>query len=1646
MKRFYLIYLLIVFSLAFCTGSAANAQVYGNEWLVKTQEYYQIKVSVNGIYRITYTDLLNAGASPASIDPRKFQIFLNGKEEALYIPGEDDGVFAPGEYIEFFGRKHDGKLDAELYINPSSQPHTYHSLYSDTSVYFLTWSAGTWGKRFTDFFSANYSIPSESWFWHQSINYFPEVYYKGKHLTAEAASLSEYTRGEGWLGAQFGIGTSQTRSLNCPGFKDIGQPAEATVSVFGRSDAGSGSPAGNHHLTIEISPDNSTFYLKKDTIYKGYNEVRNSFNVPASEIGNTLYFKFSSVNNIGAATDFNSVSFIRLKYPRNFDLYNTDSFLFRFTGLNAVPNSYVQFANYGSSAPVLYDLTNGLRIKGTLNASNLQIIIPNAGIEKELFLIDSAKYRAAVPKKVKFNWVDPTTGSDFLIVTHQNLLPGALQYAAYRNGSGYNVLLTTSEDLYNQFFYGQRHPLAVRRFCRFMLEKGTSKPKYLLLLGKGQQTNRVRDPLNFSKDLVPSIGFPPSDAMFTSGLDSTSWEPAIATGRVAARTTDDVINYLEKLISYESMPDSLWRKDILHLGGGRLAIENQLFANSLKAFAAHAVKPYFGANVISYYKNVNEPVTDNLKETILGHIRSGISLLSYFGHGGNLITEINFGQPNEMQNEGRYTTFLLNGCSVGNPNGETSMGEKFMFEKRKAAIAWLANSDLGYDTYLRAFTTEFYKQAFHDQYGKSMAEALKQTVKNFQLPGDSLNQIHCRQYYFQGDPALRFYSPPLPDYQVSKADIFISPDNISALSDSFAVNVIVRNPGKALYDSLSLRIRRTLPDNSVVNYDLKYGPVFNRDTLVYFIKSPDIATRGLNKFEITVDAGYAINESDETNNTVVYDFFMPAHTVNIIFPKNNSIVPDSAVKFIAQANNLFLKSAQYIFELDTVKNFSSPWKITSGVWNSGIMPVWKPVFKVQKGKVYYWRVRFNLPAEEGGAWQEASFTAIPGSSPGWSQSRFAQFADATLDNMTSDSILKSFDFEVTSAGVWIQTRGDDAPTAEERTIRINNSKPVFFSQEFTGFSILSLDPVTLERFSYPSKFNPLANTIDYPFDKYGYSGNFFFNTNNQEDRDSLLYYLQNIPDDYIVMGYNGRNINLENLPAELHQAFETVGCQLIKTVDPGWPYLFYGVKGSAPGTAIEATADTISTSKPPREQQIRVEKEYDGKWDKGSITSSLIGPASSWNKLYLSFKLNANDTVRNDLLGINKNGKETVLFSDIPDSLDISHLNAAQYPFIRIRSSHTDKVSRTPAQLRYWKVLYNDIPEVTFNPQILYSFYKKELQEGDTMRLKVALQNVSIYKTSFLTASYTLTRPDRSEKTAIFGTFQPLQGGDTLILSLALPTQNLEGANKLKLLVQPGDSLDTYAYNNLIEQSFTVTRDQREPLLDVVVDGKHLMNGDIIRPNPLILISSSDENNYLLLNDTSMVDIYLKRPDQPGFGKVSYQSQELQFRAASSSSSNKAVVEYRPGKLADGIYTLKVQAKDASGNYNKKSDYEISFEVVNESTVTHFYPYPNPFTTSMRFVYTLTGQQSPDQLKIQIFNIGGKIVREISQAEFGPMKIGHNVSEFAWDGTDQFGDRLANGVYFYKVLVKMNGTAVKRRTTSADKFIEKDFGKIYLMR
>ena len=247
--------------------------------------------------------------------------------------------------------------------------------------------------------------------------------------------------------------------------------------------------------------------------------------------------------------------------------------------------------------------------------------------------------------------------------------------------------------------------------------------------------------------------------------------------------------------------------------------------------------------------------------------------------------------------------------------------------------------------------------------------------------------------------------------------------------------------------------------------------------------------------------------------------------------------------------------------------------------------------------------------------------------------------------------------------------------------------------------------------------------------------------------------------------------------------------------------------------------------------------------------------------------------------------------------------------------------------------------------------------------------------------------------------------------------------------------------------------------MDVTFDGVHILNGDIVSARPKIMIKLKDESKFLALDDTSLATVFVRYPGNNGtLKRFAFGTDTLRFIPADLiNGRNEASIEFSPAFLLDSdgdFYELIVKAKDKSGNPAGNTEYKVRFQVYTRPMISNMFNYPNPFTTSTAFVFTITGSEVPQNLRIQIMTVTGKIVKDITKAELSDIHIGRNITDYKWDGTDQYGQNLANGIYLYRVITNLNGNSLDKFKTidangdkvDTDKFFNKGYGKMYLMR
>ncbi|HWZ23024.1 MAG TPA: hypothetical protein VNW06_10245, partial [Cytophagaceae bacterium] len=478
--------------------------------------------------------------------------------------------------------------------------------------------------------------------------------------------------------------------------------------------------------------------------------------------------------------------------------------------------------------------------------------------------------------------------------------------------------------------------------------------------------------------------------------------------------------------------------------------------------------------------------------------------------------------------------------------------------------------------------------------------------------------------------------------------------------------------------------------------------------------------------------------------------------------------------------------------------------------------------------------------------------------------------------------------------------------------------------------------------------------------------------------------------------------------------------------------------------------------------QLSLDSTISGKYNNGTIVSTRIGPATQWgtfyNRIYSTgqeqylFKIvgeQLNGTIDTlsinfSLAGINKEGIDTL---DLRKQID-----STKYAYIKlICMVYDSSAALTPPQLNRWQVIYHKSPEGSMDPFAagLENYTVTPKQEGANVCIPYQFDNIGdlSFDDSLKVEITAKSGNGIIVKDTIYIVHKDsLKPAQSFNFSYCLNTRGMSGNVTMRTFVNPNIQPEEYYSNNVIETYFEVIQDKTPPVIDVTFDGVHIMNGDIVSPSPLITVTLNDNSKYLLITDPNDITIFFQSPGSSAQTQILPTNKDLTVNGQSPGSSNTFSITYHPQNLPDGDYTIIVkQGKDVNGN-KAGQPFQVTFHVENASTISNFYPYPNPFSSSTRFVFTLTGQYIPDDLKIQIMTVTGKIVREITKEELGHIHIGNNKTEYAWNGTDEFGDKLANGVYLYHVVIKDKGDNFEHRNTAGDKAFKKDYGKIYILR
>jgi hypothetical protein len=745
---------------------AANSVLSAGSW-------YKFTISANGVYRLSYTDLKNAGVPVGSINPKNIRIYGNGGgmlpesndsarlddlvENPIFVYGQDDGVFNEGDYILFYG----SGPDRWNYSQSDNNYHHVRNIYSDVACYFLSCDQGE-GKR----------IQTQA-FNHASAN---AVYTSfNDYIAYDRDEINLINSGRIWYDKEtFDLTTSRNYSFTFPNL-DSHTAVTITLNAASRSiDVSSyfDLKADDKLLTsLSIAPVTTNFedyYAFDGTVSKTYASTNPTINL-------TLVYN----PMVSGATGY--LNYFELNAMRLLTMTGSQMNFRNAASWRANQVSEFQITSPGQ-ALTIWDVTLPYNVRNleTQQNGNVYSIRLETDTLKEFVAFDGSTFNTPVFAGTLDNQnLHNLSNVDYVMISYPDFTDQAERLASFhRTYSGLNVYITTPDKVYNEFSSGIQDISAIRDFMKMLYTRSSSghQIKYLLLLGDASYDykNRVTNNTNFIPSYQSQNSLSPVDSYVSDdyfGLlkgGNQADTMCIGIGRFPVRTAQDAMNAVDKIIHYSSNSDSVesnWRNLVTFVADDQDNGGGDTFMEASETLAA-MVSPTYNIDKIylDAYTQVSTPGGaryPEVNDAINKRIAKGTLVINYVGHGGELgwaherVLEVPDIQ--NWTNFNKLPVFLTATCEFSRMDDPAivSAGELVFLNPKGGGIALFTTTRATYAGGNLTLSMNFYSHLFEKKNGAyhRMGDLIRLSKTD--------SDPNTRKFVLLGDPALMIAYPNL---------------------------------------------------------------------------------------------------------------------------------------------------------------------------------------------------------------------------------------------------------------------------------------------------------------------------------------------------------------------------------------------------------------------------------------------------------------------------------------------------------------------------------------------------------------------------------------------------------------------------------------------------------------------------------------------------------------------------------------------------------------------------------------------------------------------------------------------------------------------------------------------------------------------
>lgn len=1541
-------------------------------WINYDAKYLKIGTANDGLFRITKSDLEANGINVSSINPKTFRLIESGIEVPISVVGQDDNAFDDADYIQFYGALNYSKISHRV-INSATQPYNeYLNRYSDTTFYFLTWGVQD-GIRIKsqNSFAAGLT---------DSLNYYNYLEHTEDSRVYFSANVDEINNQmPGWLKNKtwyyhqtLWLYNNTTRNYN---FNVIDAVPNKSAKFFYKAVSGGSNIISNAHQVI----------LKVNNTLLDSQSINRNDQLLLSGTLNTNQFKANpnvlSVKNYANGTNpnFLGVDWYDIEYPRLLKL-NNDFLIFNVSDDVTPGLKVVKIENVTSTAYEIYKakpylkkiddyqiVSNQVLFTDTVQAGDVYVVAAPSKINRPVFYY----------KKQFINLRSLAAQADYIAITHPKFLQSVNNYVNEISSIyGVSKDLISVEDIFDEFGFGYPTPESIRLFTAVTYQNRIEpKPQYLNLIGDADYDYKLyrfkADGVKGGGNYVPGFGNPISDNWLVVWDEAGLPIPQMKVGRIPINKPEELDYYLSKIENNFNSRYDAWNKSFLFFSGGRANEGNEI--DQLKAVNDQVINsfvknPPLAGNYNHFYKT-KDPLSDfgpHTPEEISTVIENGGVFISYVGHSGTATWDNSISETTQLMNKINRNPLISDfGCST-NKFAEPDIicfGERFILNNNGQAIGYVGNSSLGFTSTSFTVPTFFYESLLTNQNNEVGQAHLDSKIKMFQnLGSSSVFRLFSLTNMLIGDPVVQIKIPRLPNLQINPADIVVKNSFLNDQIDSAQIELTLNNLGIVISDSLNYTIEHLVNGIGIDTVQGRVGLPNFQDKILFAVATKNLP--GQHTLNISIDQANEIEEIYEDDNYLSYNF-------NVFSTELRDLVKhqfeNSSLSKIDILNPTMLDSAKFniVLQISETEDFQvfQQYKIIADSFFTTI-----PFNQLIPGRRYFFRYKLD---ETGAVFSNIkSFENRQGSTFYLSDStsfKYQNLSDINFVNNSLSIIPKQDQIAVTSAG-WY---------AGATCIIAKNGINLLSNTFFAGMGIVVFDDITLEvdtstwynLFNEPANMQRLVNLID------------------------------SIPQGKIVaMGVADDAAN--NISAALKNAIKTLGSTKIDGLQFRGSWALIGKKGAVPGEVKEVIHA-------PFDGLIFIDSTFTIPKLNGDLETIDLGPASKWNSIQVSEDLPSNTFINHKVLGIKLDGAIDSLGTLILNNGvgDLGFINAQVYPKIKIRSDFIASPEGLSPKMNSLNVDYTGLAELGTNFQVV-SLSADTVLIGDQINLNFYIYNIGDISADSFFVNVDLINENNTRNNLFNQQVNSLNAGERKYFEVSYQTKEGDRFKSFTIAIDNENRVtEYYKDNNFFTKQFFVKPDLAAPQLKITFDGTEVVDGDFVSDKPIINISLSDESP-VPFTDTSSVKIFLN--EEPVYFAANSSILSYQIN----SSNPKFVAEYKP-QLSDGEYLLRVAAKDVGGNLADSSSSQVSFVVSSETKLLQVYNYPNPFSNETYFTFRLT--QIPEEIKIKIFTIAGRLIKDIL---IPSSQLKYDFNKIYWDGRDEDGDQIANGTYLYKVILR----------------------------